>query len=118
MRLRQSKRERVVVPMSGASSDGAPMDYPDPAAESPTQTIQRAEIRRLLERRIDELPVTFRAVFVLREIEELSAEEVAVCLGIPASTVRTRLFRARALLREALALTDCGASSPAQEESS
>jgi RNA polymerase sigma-70 factor (ECF subfamily) len=104
MRLRQSRRERVVVPMSGTTSDdGAPMDYPDPAAESPTQTIQRAEIRRLLERRIDELPVTFRAVFVLREIEELSAEEVAVCLGIPASTVRTRLFRARALLREALA---------------
>lgn len=104
MRLRQSKRERVVVPMSTTPSDGgAPMDYPDPAAESPTQTIQRAEIRRLLERRIDELPVAFRAVFVLREIEELSAEEVATCLGIPASTVRTRLFRARALLREALA---------------
>jgi RNA polymerase sigma-70 factor, ECF subfamily len=102
MRLRQSKRERVVVPMSHTAS-GAPMDYPDPAAESPTHAIQRAEIRRLLERRIDELPVTFRAVFVLREIEELSAEEVATCLGIPASTVRTRLFRARALLRQALA---------------
>jgi RNA polymerase sigma-70 factor (ECF subfamily) len=104
MRLRQSKRERVVVPMSEASSGGGPpRDYPDPSAEPPTQAIQRAEIRRLLERRIDELPVTFRAVFVLREIEELSAEEVATCLGIPSSTVRTRLFRARALLREALA---------------
>ena len=104
MRLRQSKRERVVVPISETSSGGGPpRDYPDPSAESPTQTIQRAEIRRLLERRIDELPLTFRAVFVLREIEELSAEEVATCLGIPSSTVRTRLFRARALLREALA---------------
>ena len=104
MRLRQSKRERVVFPMAEVGSeDGATKDYADPAVESPPQTIQRAEIRRLLERRIDELPVTFRAVFVLREIEELSAEEVATCLGIPSSTVRTRLFRARALLREALA---------------
>src|SRR5690606_26701137 len=104
MRLRQSKRERVVVPMTGSSSDdGTPVDYPDPTAEPPTNAIARAEIRRLLERRIDELPTTFRAVFVLREIEELSAEEVAACLGIPASTVRTRLFRARAMLREALA---------------
>jgi RNA polymerase sigma-70 factor (ECF subfamily) len=60
-------------------------------------------MRRLLERRIDELPVPFRTVFVMREVEEMSVEETADCLGIPAATVRTRLFRARALLREALA---------------
>ncbi len=63
----------------------------------------RAEIRQLLERRIDELPVAFRAVFVMREVEEMSVQETAECLSIPESTVRTRLFRARALLRESLA---------------
>jgi RNA polymerase sigma-70 factor (ECF subfamily) len=63
----------------------------------------RAEIRRALERRIDELPTAFRAVFVMREVEDMTVEETAECLGVPAATVRTRLFRARALLRESLA---------------
>jgi RNA polymerase sigma-70 factor (ECF subfamily) len=39
----------------------------------------------------------------MREVEDMTVEETAACLGIPASTVRTRLFRARALLRESLA---------------
>jgi RNA polymerase sigma factor (sigma-70 family) len=103
MRLRRQKRDRVVIPIAPARDQDNPKDYPDRTSESPTSAAARAEIRRLLERRIDELPVTFRAVFVLREIEELSADEVAQCLGIPTATVRTRLFRARALLREALA---------------
>jgi RNA polymerase sigma-70 factor (ECF subfamily) len=60
-------------------------------------------VRRILERRIDALPVAFRTVFVLREVEDMTVEETAACLSIPAATVRTRLFRARALLREALA---------------
>jgi RNA polymerase sigma-70 factor (ECF subfamily) len=60
-------------------------------------------MRRLLERKIDELPVAFRTVFMLREVGDLSAEETAACLSIPEATVRTRLFRARGLLREALA---------------
>jgi len=43
-------------------------------------------------------------VFVLREVEDLSVEETAAALDIPAATVRTRLFRAKARLRESLAL--------------
>jgi RNA polymerase sigma-70 factor, ECF subfamily len=42
-------------------------------------------------------------VFVMREVEDMTVEETAACLGIPPATVRTRLFRARGLLREALA---------------
>ena len=104
MRLRKQKRDQAVISIDQPSSaDGAVVQFPDRAAESPTAAALRAEARRLLERRIDELPVNFRTVFVLREVEELSVEEVAECLGIPPATVRTRLFRARALLREALA---------------
>jgi RNA polymerase sigma-70 factor (ECF subfamily) len=62
----------------------------------------RAQTRRLLEARIDALPDAFRTVFVLRAIEELSVEETAAALDIPEATVRTRFFRARSLLREAL----------------
>ena len=75
----------------------------DDKTESPTDATMRAEVRRILERRIDELPVAFRTVFVMREVEDMTVEETAACLSIPAATVRTRLFRARALLREALA---------------
>jgi RNA polymerase sigma-70 factor (ECF subfamily) len=56
-----------------------------------------------MERKIDALPDAFRTVFVLRAVEEMTVEEVAQSLGIPESTVRTRFFRARALLRESLA---------------
>ncbi len=69
----------------------------------PYHAAARAELRGLLEARLDALPVSFRTVFVLRSVEELSVEETAHCLGIPEATVRSRHFRANALLRESLA---------------
>jgi RNA polymerase sigma-70 factor (ECF subfamily) len=107
MRLRKHKRSRIVVPLRDAGAaepDEAEADVADERSESPPGATLRAEIRRALERRIDELPVAFRTVFVMREVEDMTVEETAECLAIPAATVRTRLFRARALLREALAL--------------
>ena len=62
----------------------------------------RADVRRLMEARIDTLPDAFRSVFMLRAVEELSVEEVAAALDIPEATVRSRFFRARSLLREGL----------------
>jgi RNA polymerase sigma-70 factor (ECF subfamily) len=108
MRLRKQKRERVVVPFrSGNDRNGErgphESEVVDHRAESPTDASMRAEARRMLECRIDELPIAFRTVFVMREIEDMTVEETAACLSIPPSTVRTRLFRARALLRESLA---------------
>ena len=104
MRLRRQKRERVVVPFdrSEHQHDREEIDVPDEKAEAPSSAAMRAEVRRLLEDRIDQLPVAFRTVFVMREVEDMTVEETAECLGIPPATVRTRLFRARALLREAL----------------
>jgi RNA polymerase sigma-70 factor (ECF subfamily) len=60
-------------------------------------------MRKLLEKRIDALPDAYRPVFMLRAVEELSVEETADVLNIPAATVRSRFFRARSLLRESLA---------------
>lgn len=71
----------------------------------PEAAAARAEARRLLERAVDQLPDPFRAVFVMREIEEMSVEETASQLGLLAETVKTRLYRARRLLRQALAKT-------------
>jgi RNA polymerase sigma-70 factor, ECF subfamily len=106
MQLRKQKRHRVVVPFSARSGsqtdDQEIADVPDKQTESPSNAVLRAEVRRTLERRIDELPVAFRTVFVMREVEDMTVQETAACLSIPESTVRTRLFRARAMLRQSL----------------
>ena len=62
----------------------------------------RAEVRRLLERAVDELPDPSRLVFILRDIEEMRIEETAAQLEIRPETVKTRLHRARKLLRDIL----------------
>jgi RNA polymerase sigma-70 factor (ECF subfamily) len=101
MRLRKHTRRASIVPLQAAPEE---MDQvPDTEMEKPDASAERAQIRRLLEAQIDALPDTYRTVFMLRAVEELSAEETAAVLEIPAATVRTRFFRARSLLREALA---------------
>ena len=81
-------------------------------APDPEQALARAEVRRVLERAVDQLPDPFRLVFILRDIEEMSIEETAAQLRVRPETVKTRLHRARRLLRQALderlasALTD------------
>ena len=74
-----------------------------PRPDTPEQLAMRAQTRRIVERRIDALPEAFRTVFVLRVVEEMTVEETAAALEVPEATVRTRLFRARSLLRESLA---------------
>ena len=68
----------------------------------PDRVAMRGELRRLMEACIDRLPDAFRSVFILRAVEEMSVEDVATALDLPEATVRTRLFRARGLLREGL----------------
>ena len=106
--MRRRKRDRVVLPFGDRRSpdhdpDPPEADVADETTESPPGAVLRGELRRLLERRIDDLPVAFRTVFVMRDVDDLTVQETADCLAIPAATVRTRLFRARALLRESLA---------------
>src|SRR3546814_7259705 len=60
---------------------------------SPERMHARAELRRLMESAIAALPETFRLVFVLREIEEQSVEEVAAMLDLNPATVKTRHLR-------------------------
>lgn len=69
---------------------------------TPEAEIARAEIARLLEHAIAELPEAFRIVFVLREIEGLSVEETAEALQLRKETVKTRALRARRRLQDAL----------------
>lgn len=71
-------------------------------SEDPAAAATRGQIRDLLEQAVSALPDAFRLVFIMREVEECSTEETAQALGIRAETVKTRLHRARRLLRVAL----------------
>ena len=72
------------------------------AGGDPEGAAARREIRRLLEEAIDELPEAFRLVLVARDVDGMSVEETAQVLGVRPATVRTRLHRARRLIRAAL----------------
>jgi len=72
------------------------------APEPPDEALSRAEMRRLIEAKIDALPDVYRVVFVLRGVQELSVEETSEALAISKATVRSRFSRARRLLRKAL----------------
>ncbi|HEX4325598.1 MAG TPA: RNA polymerase sigma factor [Burkholderiales bacterium] len=85
--------------VAAAESENMAEDNPD---DRPESAAMRAQVRLIMESRIDALPQPFRTVFILRAVEEMSAEEVAQVLEIPEATVRTRLFRAKSLLREGL----------------
>jgi RNA polymerase sigma-70 factor (ECF subfamily) len=104
-RSRKRLRRAEIIRLDGDTDAGetAEINTRDAASEQPDRSAMRAETRLVLERKIDELPESFRAVFVLRALEELTVEETADALGIPGATVRTRFFRARSLLRESLA---------------
>jgi RNA polymerase sigma-70 factor, ECF subfamily len=79
------------------------------SANDPESSMSRTQVRHLLERAIDALPLDFRLVFVLRVVEDMSGAEVAEQLGIPEATVKTRLHRARALIQRELAKSFAGA---------
>ena len=64
--------------------------------------VERRELQEILERALGELPEAYRVTFVLREIEGLTYEEIAESLGCSIGTVKSRLFRGRAKLREIL----------------
>jgi len=68
----------------------------------PERLAARTEIRRVIEAAVDALPESFRTVFMLRAVEELSVAETAGSLGLAEETVKTRLHRARGLLKRAL----------------
>ena len=76
--------------------------YAKPGEGDPERAAAQKQIRLLLEQAIDGLPEHFRLVFVMRDVEELDIEETATLLELRPETVKTRLHRARRLLRASL----------------
>jgi RNA polymerase sigma-70 factor, ECF subfamily len=104
--LGRKRRQRPTVELSEIEAPGRtgnvvmfPMSS---GPQDPEAAAAQAQMRRMLERAVDELPESFRLVFVMREVEEMSVEETAAYLELRPETVRTRLHRARRLLRKSL----------------
>ena len=105
-RLRKRIRRAEVFPLNDQAepdTESAETYANDASPELPERAAMRGQTRRLLEAKIDQLPDAFRAVFVLRAVEEMTVEETATALDVPLATVRSRYFRAKGLLRESLA---------------
>lgn len=79
-----------------------PRDFAD-WREIPSETLERNEVREKLAEALAKLGQIYREVFVLRDMQHLSIEETATALGISTASVKTRLLRARLMLRDLLA---------------
>lgn len=87
-----------------AQEDGvAPEETIEDPAPLLLDTVAERELEQALARAVAALPETYRAVVTLRYTEGLSYEDMAAALGLPVNTVRTHLFRAKAMLRQMLA---------------
>jgi RNA polymerase sigma-70 factor (ECF subfamily) len=103
MKLRKRKSDRTV-PLDEPLDTGEDTVVREVAVwdEDPEKTYSKEELGQILDDAIQSLRPTFRTVFILRDIEELSTEETAEALGISVPAVKSRLLRARLQLREKL----------------
>lgn len=105
MKLRKDRRhlyDSVDDPQQGEEGDYSPRDFADWRL-IPSELLESDEIRQALQNAINSLSSMYREIVNLRDIQDLSIKETATVLGIPEASVKTRLHRARLLLRDALA---------------
>lgn len=104
-RLRKDHRhlyESIDEPRTNEEGDYSPKDFAD-WREIPSETLKRDELRNALKRALASLPLKYREVVILRDIQNISIEETAEILDISEGNVKTRLLRARLQMRDALA---------------
>ena len=101
-RLRRDTRRQNIIPIANTIRDEVE-SIPNTETDGPDEVMIRVQMRELIEQKLDQLPMAFRTVFVLRSVEDMSVEETARYLDISEATVRSRHFRAKSLLRESLA---------------
>lgn len=103
---RMRKRRELVrktEPIAEEDGEGryTPREFAD-WREIPSETLERKEVREALTKALASLGEIYREVFLLRDVEQLSIEETARTLGISTASVKTRLLRARLMLRDLL----------------
>jgi RNA polymerase sigma-70 factor, ECF subfamily len=101
--LGRRRRQRPGVELSSLPQgvlEAQIIQFPLAASEDPEKSMAQREIQHVVEHAIDELPEPFRLVFITRVIEGMNVEETAEILGLKPETVKTRLHRARNMLRD------------------
>jgi RNA polymerase sigma-70 factor (ECF subfamily) len=99
-RLRRQRPGQEWSSVPQATLEAQIIPFPLASADDPEKSMAQREIQRVVERAIDELPEAFRLVFITRVIEGMNVEETAEILGLKPETVKTRLHRARTMLRD------------------
>lgn len=103
LRREESRREDSLEALTDDQSGDYTPAFLTSWREVPTEALERKELGDILRKAIDGLPVIYRNVLLLRDIEEMDVRETAAALGITEGTVKVRLHRARALLQRDLA---------------
>jgi len=100
---RRNRQQRLVEHANNdVNGEGFAMDNIESGRPSPEDRVSSTEAARLLEQAVQSLPEMYRTIFVMRDVEELSTAETADLLEVTEENVKTRLHRARAMLRRDL----------------
>lgn len=106
--LRRTRQKCRFVPLEPRlSANGEAYEHhqvESPTTDNPAEKVMNDELKSILERTVDGLPVKYRSVFVMREIEEMSIAETSELLGISAANVKVRLNRAKEMLKQRIGL--------------
>lgn len=105
--LRRIMKHETQVALSDAHTEGgegeeAYLIEPEVSSNSPEDAVSRRELHQVIERALNELPLDYRTLITLRDVEGLSYEEIAKIIGSTIGAVKAKLFRARTQLREKL----------------
>ena len=99
-RLRRQRRGVEWSELEKSAPRAQIIPFPLASTDDPEKSMAQREIQHVVEHAIDELPEAFRLVFITRVIEGMNVEETAEILGLKPETVKTRLHRARTMLRD------------------
>ncbi|HEY3397489.1 MAG TPA: sigma-70 family RNA polymerase sigma factor [Armatimonadota bacterium] len=102
-RLEQLTRRRAELLLPGDDGEEAWLASPEDADSLPERQVENSELGEVVAQAVLQLPAKYREVVILREYEQLSYEDVAEVLGYSVPTIKSRLFRARGMLRRRLA---------------
>jgi RNA polymerase sigma-70 factor (ECF subfamily) len=101
-KYRPSRHESIDKPQTGEDGDYVPKDFAD-WRPIPSEEVENKHLRLALQRGLESLGEKYRQVFLLRDVEGLSTAETAAIIGVNEAIVKTRLLRARLMMRDALA---------------
>jgi RNA polymerase sigma-70 factor (ECF subfamily) len=97
LRVRKAAEQQELDPETDHNTHGrAPMT----TVPRPDEVVAGRQVERIVQQAIADIDETFRECLILRDVEELSYDEIAEITGLPEGTVKSRIFRARAILRE------------------